>query len=96
MLMRNSNTGAFEFYDIAHNTITSAGSMGQVGSEWQTAGIASQPPIAPAAAAQLAQAMAAYAPAGAAPADAGAPGPVGATQTMQQNSLLTAPRGIAV
>jgi len=24
MLMRNSNTGAFELYDIANNTITSA------------------------------------------------------------------------
>jgi hypothetical protein len=25
MLMRNSNTGAFEVYDISHNAITSAG-----------------------------------------------------------------------
>jgi hypothetical protein len=32
MLMRNSNTGAFEVYDISHNAITSAASMGQVGS----------------------------------------------------------------
>jgi len=31
MLMRNSNTGAFEIYDIANNQITSAGPMGQVG-----------------------------------------------------------------
>ena len=38
MLMRNSNTGAFEVYDISHNTITSAAPMGQVGLEWQVAG----------------------------------------------------------
>ena len=38
MLMRNRNTGAFEVYDIANNTITSAGPMGQVGMEWQVAG----------------------------------------------------------
>ena len=38
MLMRNSNTGAFEVYDVANNQITSAGSMGQVGLEWQVAG----------------------------------------------------------
>src|SRR6185437_1929547 len=31
MLMRNSNTGAFEIYDIANNQITSARPMGQVG-----------------------------------------------------------------
>ena len=38
MLMRNSNTGAFELYDIANNQITSAGPMGQVGLEWQVVG----------------------------------------------------------
>ena len=38
MLMRNSNTGAFEVYDISNNTITSAEPMGQVGLEWQVAG----------------------------------------------------------
>ena len=38
MLMRNSNTGAFEVYDISNNTITSAAPMGQVGLEWQVAG----------------------------------------------------------
>ena len=31
MLMRNSNTGAFEVYDIGNNPITSAAPMGQVG-----------------------------------------------------------------
>ena len=34
MLMRNSNTGAFELYDISNNAITFAGPMGQVGLEW--------------------------------------------------------------
>ena len=38
MLMRNSNTGAFEIYGISNNTITSAAPMGQVGLEWQVAG----------------------------------------------------------
>ena len=38
MLMRNTNTGAFEIYDIRNNTITSAAPMGQVGLEWQVAG----------------------------------------------------------
>jgi hypothetical protein len=38
MLMRNSNTGAFEVYDISNNAITSAASMGAVGLEWLVAG----------------------------------------------------------
>jgi hypothetical protein len=38
MLMRNSNTGAFEVYDIRNNTVTSSGPMGQVGLEWTIAG----------------------------------------------------------
>ena len=36
--MRNSNTGAFEIYDISSNQITRADGMGQVGLEWQIAG----------------------------------------------------------
>jgi hypothetical protein len=39
MLMRNSNTGAFEVYDIVNNAITLATGMGQVGLEWQVAGV---------------------------------------------------------
>ena len=35
MLMRNSNTGRFEVYDISNNQITSAAPMGQVGLEWR-------------------------------------------------------------
>ena len=38
MLMRNSNTGQFEIYDISSNAITSAAPMGQVGLEWSVAG----------------------------------------------------------
>ena len=38
MLMRNSNTGAFEVFDIVNNTITSFAPMGQVGLEWTIAG----------------------------------------------------------
>ena len=38
MLMRNSNTGAFELYDIGNNAITFAGPMGQVGLEWSVVG----------------------------------------------------------
>ena len=38
MVMRNSNSGTFEVYDISNNQITSAASMGQVGLEWSVAG----------------------------------------------------------
>jgi hypothetical protein len=38
MIVRDSNTGAFEVFDISDNAITSAVSMGQVGLEWQVAG----------------------------------------------------------
>jgi hypothetical protein len=51
MLMRNSNTGAFELFDISNNQITLAAVVGQVGLEWSIAGN------------QLTQAMAAFAPA---------------------------------
>ena len=61
MLMRNTNTGAFELYDIASNQLTAAAPMGQVGLEWSVGGIASE--LTGAANAQLAQAMASYAPA---------------------------------
>jgi hypothetical protein len=36
--MRNSNTGAFEIYDIGNNAITHSTGMGQVGLEWTIAG----------------------------------------------------------
>ena len=40
MLMQNTNTGAFEVYDIRNNQIVSAGGMGQVGLQWTVAGFA--------------------------------------------------------
>ena len=38
MLMRNSNTGGFELYDISQQRRLFAGPMGQVGLEWSVAG----------------------------------------------------------
>ncbi len=38
MLMRDSNTGQFEIYDLANNSITLAAPMGQVGLEWSVMG----------------------------------------------------------
>ncbi len=92
MLMRNSNTGVFQLYDISNNTITpvTPGLVGQVGLEWSIGGVSATPAAAPpttqltgttvdpaaassSATAQLTQAMAAFAPTGAAPA---APSPL--------------------
>jgi hypothetical protein len=38
MLMQDTNTGAFEVYDINNNAVSSAAAMGQVGLNWQVAG----------------------------------------------------------
>ncbi len=91
MLLRNSNTGAFEVYDISNNAITSSAAMGTVGLEWQGGGIAADPPAASSAAstALLVQAMAGF------PSDGAAidQGPI--TQASQegisQPSLFAAP-----
>jgi hypothetical protein len=40
MLLRNSNTGGLEVYDINNNQITGAAFLGAVGLDWQFAGIA--------------------------------------------------------
>jgi hypothetical protein len=40
MIMRNTNTGGLEVYDIANNQITGAAFLGTIGLEWQFAGIA--------------------------------------------------------
>jgi hypothetical protein len=64
MLMRNTNTGTLELFDISNNQITAAAPTGQVGLEWTVAGIAADPPVGSAtSSAQLAQAMASSAPA---------------------------------
>ncbi|HEY5067724.1 MAG TPA: DUF4347 domain-containing protein [Xanthobacteraceae bacterium] len=90
MLMRNSNTGAFELFDISKNTITSAEPMGQVGLEWSVAGIAAYTSAGSSPAnAQLAQAMASFAPSAAPPA---ANGPIAAaTQVSPASPLIAAP-----
>ena len=38
MIMRNTNTGGLEVYDIANNQITGATFLGTVGLDWQVAG----------------------------------------------------------
>ncbi len=35
MLLRNSNTGGLEVYDIANNQLTGAAFIGNVGVDWQ-------------------------------------------------------------
>ena len=76
MLMRNSNTGVFELFDINNNTIAPMTTQfGQVGLEWSISGVSATPASAPpttqlsgiaadpagAALGQLMQAMAAFA-----------------------------------
>jgi hypothetical protein len=46
LVLRNVNTGAFEVYDIAGNTLVGAASLGQVGLDWQFGGFAADPPTA--------------------------------------------------
>ena len=38
VLLRNSNTGGFEVYDISNNLITNAAFLGTVGLNWQVMG----------------------------------------------------------
>src|SRR5947207_12341875 len=40
MLLRNVNTGGLQLYDIANNQITGAFFLGNVGLDWQYAGVA--------------------------------------------------------
>src|SRR2546427_374868 len=46
LVLRNTNTGAFEVYDIANNQITGASLLGTVGLDWQLGGFAADPPTA--------------------------------------------------
>src|SRR5690242_9511351 len=39
MLLRNSDTGALQVYDIANNQITNSVSIGTIGLEWQFSGV---------------------------------------------------------
>jgi hypothetical protein len=76
-----------QLYDISHNAITSAASMGQVGLEWTVAGFGADPPPGASATsiALLAQAMASF---GASAAVNSTPGAVlSGADTLQQPHL---------
>jgi hypothetical protein len=66
LVLRNTNTGAFEVYDIANNQITGAALLGTVGLDWQLGGFAVDPPTGSVdnqvvgSTAQLVQAMAGF------------------------------------
>jgi hypothetical protein len=64
LVLRNVNSGAFEVYDIAGNTLVGAASLGTVGLDWQLGGFAVDPPSGSTGnssqAAQLTQAMAGF------------------------------------
>jgi hypothetical protein len=68
LVLRNVNTGQFEVYDIAANTLIGAASLGTVGLDWQLGGLAVDPPVGAGGAmdgpdgssAQLVQAMAGF------------------------------------
>ncbi|MFZ2068550.1 MAG: hypothetical protein WAV27_21470, partial [Xanthobacteraceae bacterium] len=92
MLMRNSNTGAFEVYDIANNQLTGAAPMGQIGLEWSVAGMATDPPSAAPASAQFVQAMATSASNDSAPAlSTPAEQPTAQADSINLAALMTAP-----
>jgi hypothetical protein len=63
-VLRNKNTGQFEVYDIAGNTLVGAASLGTVGLDWQLGGFAADPPSGwtgdSSQAGQLTQAMAGF------------------------------------
>jgi hypothetical protein len=95
LVLRNVNTGAFEVYDIAGNTLVGAASLGTVGLDWQLGGFAANPPTGsmassddqPASNARLVQAMAGFSGGSGAGESLNA-APVGA-DTSQQTFLTT-------
>jgi hypothetical protein len=91
MLLRNSNTGAFEVYDISHNAVTSATVMGQVGLEWQVGGIAAVPPAAASPAGSIPLLVQAMASLGASAAVHSAPSAVPGGADTPQQTLLSIP-----
>jgi hypothetical protein len=65
LVLRNKNSGAFEVYDIAGNTLVGAASLGAVGLDWQLGGFAVDPPTgsmgsSDGSTSQLVQAMAGF------------------------------------
>jgi len=89
-VLHNVNSGAFEVYDIAGNTLVGAASLGAVGLDWQPGGFAADPPSgsmgsSDGSTSQLVQAMAAF---GGGAADSSNAAPIGA-ETSQQPFLTT-------
>jgi hypothetical protein len=95
-VLRNANTGAFQVYDIAFNSLIGSASLGSVGLDWQVGGIAVDPPELGGSmgdsgqVAQLVQAMAGFSGGGAA--DSLNSAPLGADASQQQ--LLTTPQHV--
>jgi hypothetical protein len=56
-VLRNVNTGAFEVYNIAVNTLVGSASLGTVGVDWQLGGFAANAPPPSAASAETANAQ---------------------------------------
>jgi hypothetical protein len=91
MILRNSNTGALEVYDIANNALAGAYSAGAVGLNWEVGGIAPDalsPSSGSSTVDQLVQAMAGFDGSSGA-ADSLSTVPLGADTSQQ--SLLTTP-----
>jgi hypothetical protein len=44
LVLRNINTGAFQVYNIAGNTLVGSASLGAAGLDWQLGGFAADPP----------------------------------------------------
>ena len=63
-MLRNSNTGGLEVYDINNNQITGAAPLSSVGLDWQLGGFAADPPTgsmgSSGSTSQLVQAMAGF------------------------------------
>jgi hypothetical protein len=93
MVLRNTNTGAFEVYDIANNRLTGAAPLGSVGLDWLVGGFAADPPTGSMGSSdsnsQLVQAMAGFGGAGGAAENSNA-APFGADISQQQ--FLTTPQ----
>jgi hypothetical protein len=93
LVLRNVNTGQFEVYEIAGNTLVGAASLGTVGLDWQLGGFAVDPPSSDSSTSQLAQAMAGFG-GGSGAADSLNTVPIGA-DTSQQTLLTRAARQAA-
>ena len=93
-MLPNVNTGAFEVYDIAGNSLIGAASLGAVGLDWQLGGFAADPPsgsmgASDSSTSQLVQAMAGFGGGGGA-AESLNTAPLGADTSQQ--TLLTTPQ----